>query len=661
MDIVDELIEKKIKCERTEKTLYEQAIFIRCFESKLLELFSRGYIGGTIHTCIGQEYIAIAFAAQLKEHDFVFSNHRSHGHFIAFTKAPLILAAEILGKKTGCCGGIGGSQHLYKKNFFSNGIQGGMLPIAAGICLANKLNQENSVVVIFIGDGTLGQGIVYETLNIIAKWQIPLLVVCENNGYAQSTKIEDNLSGSILSRAKAFDIEVFESHAYKFDRLMDEAANSIEYVKKYKKPVFHLVHTTRLGPHSKGDENREAKEIEKNWEIDPITIFKKNNAKLYSEIHDDCCSKVNTIFAEAMQQDEMFMYDYIEQQQQQQDNTIDIKWSNVDFGDKRIADLINDFFKSAMHNKEILFIGEDVKSPYGGAFKIAKDLSDLFPEQVFSMPISEAAIVGISNGLALAGKRPFVEIMFGDFVTLCLDQIINHAYKFNKIYNKQVTCPIVVRMPVGGGRGYGPTHSQSLHRLLTGFYGTKIIALNSYVNPKLIYNNILKLTNEEPIVVVENKLDYSRINTQCNIQGYVTKQSIRDFPVIHIQPPNITPSITILTYGGTCHTIFNIIEAIFVKYEVVVDVLFLSQLYPLNDIDIIINSVEKTKKLLVVEEDNTFCSIGSEIIYQVKQKLNNIKSEKIALSGYPIPANSTLELNILPNDKMILDTIGKLL
>ena len=169
------------------RKLIEEAILIRRVEETFLELFVQGKLNGTVHTCIGQEFSAIAFAGQLEQNDFIFSNHRCHGHYIAFTKDFEGLIAELMGKRTGICGGIGSSQHLCKKNFYSNGIQGGIVPVAAGMALANKIKDNNAIGVVFVGDGTLGQGVVYETMNIISKWAIPLLIVCENNKYAQST------------------------------------------------------------------------------------------------------------------------------------------------------------------------------------------------------------------------------------------------------------------------------------------------------------------------------------------------------------------------------------------------------------------------------------------------------------------------------------------
>ena len=130
---------------------------------------------------------------------------------MAFTKDYKRLIAELMGFESGVCGGVGSSQHICANNFYSNGIQGGIVPVAAGMALGNKLSGKKNIGVVYIGDGTLGQGVLYETMNMISKWSIPLIIVCENNYYAQSTHQSINLAGNITDRAKAFDIKTEES------------------------------------------------------------------------------------------------------------------------------------------------------------------------------------------------------------------------------------------------------------------------------------------------------------------------------------------------------------------------------------------------------------------------------------------------------------------
>src|SRR5215204_416232 len=168
--------------------LYERMYLIRRFEETLLGLFSEGKIAGTTHTYIGQEANAVGVIAHLEQkRDVVVSNHRCHGHYLAFTGDVDGLLREVMGREGGVCGGKGGSQHLWSGNFFSNGVLGSTVPVAAGMALAERERGSDAVTTAFIGDGTLGQGVVYETLNLASLWRLPLLFVLENNSYAQST------------------------------------------------------------------------------------------------------------------------------------------------------------------------------------------------------------------------------------------------------------------------------------------------------------------------------------------------------------------------------------------------------------------------------------------------------------------------------------------
>src|ERR1700676_4882528 len=158
---------------------FATAALIREVEERLLQLFAAGKLFGTVHTCVGQEMVGVAIARALRAGDILFSNHRCHGHFLARTGNVEGLIAEIMGKSGGICGGRGGSQHLsdMSNGFFSNGVQGGIAPISAGLAMSLQLRDTDNLAVVFLGDGTLGEGAVYETLNIVSKWKLPLLFV----------------------------------------------------------------------------------------------------------------------------------------------------------------------------------------------------------------------------------------------------------------------------------------------------------------------------------------------------------------------------------------------------------------------------------------------------------------------------------------------------
>lgn len=253
--------------------LYRRLRFIRRFEQSLLELFDQGLLNGTTHACIGQEADAVAVMEQLRPSDHVFSNHRCHGHFLARTGCALGLMAEIMGKPEGVCGGIGGSQHLCAPGFKSNGIQGGIVPTAAGIALAMRLDgSRDDVSLVFIGDGTLGEGAVYETLNLAVLWSLPMVVVVEDNGWAQSTPSSVNLAGGIRERFAAFGLPVWEVDSTDVAEIEPHAADAVAHARRTGGPSALVIHTYRLCHHSKNDDNRPEAEVAARWALDPLVV-----------------------------------------------------------------------------------------------------------------------------------------------------------------------------------------------------------------------------------------------------------------------------------------------------------------------------------------------------------------------------------------------------
>src|SRR6266568_9473884 len=176
------------------ESVYTYGHLIRLTEQLILDQFSRGLVSGTTHTCLGQELAALSVVRALDHtEDAVLSNHRNHGHFLTYSGDFPGLVAEIMGREHGVCGGRGGSQHLAWRQFHSNGVQAGMMGIGAGLALARKKRGSGALVAAMIGDGTLGQGLVYESMNLASVWQAPLLVVVENNGIAQTTYTRETI------------------------------------------------------------------------------------------------------------------------------------------------------------------------------------------------------------------------------------------------------------------------------------------------------------------------------------------------------------------------------------------------------------------------------------------------------------------------------------
>jgi TPP-dependent pyruvate/acetoin dehydrogenase alpha subunit len=280
---------------------YRRMYAIRRFEETLLAMFTAGELVGTTHTCIGQEANAVGLIDHLEPaRDVIFSNHRCHGHFLAFTGDQLGLLSEVMGREGGVCSGKGGSQHLCARNFYSNGVQGSILPVATGIALAEKHRGEGAVTTVFLGDGTLGQGTVYESLNMAALWQLPLLFVVEDNHYAQTTPSRLAVAGSIPARAEAFGIETAALDTTDVMEIHREGGRAVERVRASGAPFMLVLDTYRFSPHSKGDEIRDPAEIAARRERDPLTVAAEGmGEEQRGEIEAGCEAELERVVAAA--------------------------------------------------------------------------------------------------------------------------------------------------------------------------------------------------------------------------------------------------------------------------------------------------------------------------------------------------------------------------
>lgn len=268
---------------------------IRHTEEVLLELFSKGMLSGTVHTCIGQEACAVGVVTALdKDKDILFSNHRGHGHYLTYSDDIYGLIAEVMGRKDGVCGGVGGSQHIHKNNYYSNGIQGAGVPIVAGMALAEKMRGNNAISVAFIGDGTFGEGVVYETFNIAALWKLPMLVVVENNQYAQSTPSCDQHAGLLHERARVFGYEVTIVDGMDMEKIYIATKAIIKNIREEQLPQMLFLNTYRFAPHSKGDDFRSKKEIDINKVRDPLVLIRKKlGLEVFDKINVEAISRVD--------------------------------------------------------------------------------------------------------------------------------------------------------------------------------------------------------------------------------------------------------------------------------------------------------------------------------------------------------------------------------
>ena len=281
---------------------------------------------------------------------------------------------------------------------------------------------------------------------------------------------------------------------------------------------------------------------------------------------------------------------------------------------ERVVENLNRALKGAMAaDDHVYFVGEDVLDPYGGAFKVSRGLSSSFPDRVFSTPISEAGIMGLAGGLALAGQKAIVELMFGDFIFLAFDQIINFASKSVTMYGERLPYHLLIRCPVGGNRGYGATHSQSVQKYFIGIPNLSLYELsplhdNSVWLPRL-------LNNGQPCVLFENKILYTQTQLgagaiddlfQCDFldaAGLVARVCIE---------PEPAGKVLILTTGGMFHACLKAARQLFFESEIETQIIVPLQLYPFR-VEILRDCLPHYAAIYVVEEGTAGGTWGAEV------------------------------------------------
>ncbi len=330
------------------------------------------------------------------------------------------------------------------------------------------------------------------------------------------------------------------------------------------------------------------------------------------------------------------------------------------------ARAIGDALRAALTaDDRVILLGEDLADPYGGAFKVTRGLSTAFPGRVRSTPISEGAIAGLSAGLALSGYRPIAEIMFGDFVTLCFDQIVNHIAKYEAMYNGKVTCPVVIRTPSGGGRGYGPTHSQSLEKHFLGVPHLRVVASSLVHDPAAVLRALL--AQPSPVLLIEHKLLYPlhlMLPAAGRIEGDLaeTHVSADGLPTTSIRPvARRDCSFTVLAYGYQAELARRVLARLAVEEEIFGELIVPSQIAPLpwEPVDA---SVSVTRRLLVIEEGVEGCTWGSEVAARISARFFGELRQPVATAASDatvIPAAKMLESRMLMTPERVERAIRK--
>lgn len=634
-----------------DESLYAFGHLIRSTEQLILDLFGRGLLSGTTHTCLGQELCQIAVVRALDDpDDAVLSNHRNHGHLLTYTGDFAGLVAETMGRQSGICGGYGGSQHMAFRHFHSNGVQAGMTAIAAGLGLSRKRAGSKSLVAAIIGDGTLGEGLLYESMNLSSIWGARVLYVVENNGIAQTTYSRDTVSGDIEDRGRAFGIATWRLD----DSQPGFAANVADIVGRVRRsdrPGLLVIDTGRLGPHSKGDDLRAESERDALTARDPLRAL----AARLPAARKDTIDRRNEAF---MQQVEKEALDSPEARFQGAPRSIlrsavEAPAPAMPRTATNVRGSINNALRALLEaNARVVLLGEDLHEPYGGAFKVTAGLSSAFPDRVISTPISEAGIVGASIGLALNGARPIVEIMFADFLTLCMDQLYNHAVKFPGMF-PDVNIPIVVRTPCGGRRGYGPTHSQSPENIFVSVPGLTVIYGSHRHNVgQLLVDAVQRWPN--PVLFLEHKLLYGEVQDPAAyeaIEADSADAGAHLFPTL--RSGSTSPDLTLLAFGGMLPIVERAADHLRKEEDLEVEVVAPSLLAPLPRASLL-KVLMNRPRILVVEESHHEFGFSAELLATLAESRYRGTVSRIGTAPVPIASARSLERDQIADERTIV-------
>ncbi|MGE5291020.1 MAG: alpha-ketoacid dehydrogenase subunit beta [Micromonosporaceae bacterium] len=321
----------------------------------------------------------------------------------------------------------------------------------------------------------------------------------------------------------------------------------------------------------------------------------------------------------------------------------------------RAGERVGDNLNRALHtvldkDPRVCLIGEDILDPYGGAFKMTRGLSTNHPDSVITTPISEGGIVGLAAGLALCGERPIVEIMFGDFVTLGFDQILNFATKSVSMYGHRVPIHLVVRCPVGGNRGYGPTHSQSLHKHLLGIPHLALFELSPFHDNVTLIDRLV--SRGEPCVLFENKTLYAGnmyaggVVDDLFLFDYVGPAG--EFARVFAERPDDFDAV-IIAPGGLTGRALAAARDLLIELELKCQIIVPSQLHPI-DLDPLLATLERAERICLVEESVPGGTWASEIARQIYDRLwGSLKNRILVVHSRNsvIPSAAHLEREVL--------------
>ncbi len=649
------------------RALLKQMVRIRRFEAKCAELYTQEKIRGFLHLYDGEEAIAVGIIPLLKQGDRVVATYREHGHALARGVPMGEVLAEMYGKTEGCAGGRGGSMHLFSRehNFYGgNAIVGGGLPMAVGLGLADRMEESGLVTACFFGEGAVAEGEFHESMNLAALWRLPVLFVCENNGYAMGSALDLTESETdITAKAASYGLEAVSVDGMDVVAVEAAARKALARVAETGAPYFLECKTYRFRPHSMFDAQlyRSKDEVAEWREKGPVVRFQNwltENGLLRKLEIDDLTAEVDTeidaavAFAESGNDEPVeFLTRYVTSPDRPPAPPPPAEPKKMRVVTYR--DAIREAIDAAMTDDPRVFLmGEDV-GHYGGCYAVSMGLLDKFgPDRIRDTPLSESGFTGAGIGAALAGLRPIVELMTVNFSLLALDQILNTAATLRHMSNNQFGVPLVIRMATGAGKQLAAQHSHSLEGWYAHIPGLRVLTPATVEDARGMLWTALE--DPDPVLIFENVMLYNMEGSLADNAGPVD--------IDRAMLRHVGDDISLITYGGSLQKTVIAAERLWQEHQISADVIDLRALRPL-DMETIYSSVTKTRRALMVDEGWRSGSLAAEIgmrfaedvFFELDAPLARVCSEEV-----PIPYPRHLEQAAIPQTDKIIEAARRL-
>lgn len=653
---------------------YRSILLPRMIEEKMLLLLRQGRISKWF-SGMGQEAIAVGATLALEPDEWILPLHRNLGVFTTRGLPLHKLIRQWQGNADGFTKGRDRSFHFGTHEHHICGMishLGPQLAVADGIALAHKLKKENKVSVVFSGEGGTSEGDFHEALNLAAVWDLPVIFLIENNGYALSTPVQEQYRCEhIVDKAKGYGMEGVRIDGNNILTVYDTLKGVRDYCIDRQKPYLIECSTFRMGGHEEASGTHYVpKELFEIWaEKDPVKNYEEWLLKeqflstaevetIKTEIRQYIETEVQSGFQSApmvaVTKDELEDV-YADTRSLQSDkevvvipDTNQIHPAFFTVREKRFVDAISEgIYQSLLFHDHLIVMGQDI-AEYGGAFKITEGLVHKFGrEKIRNTPICESAVIGAALGLSLEGYKSIVEMQFADFVSSGFNQVVNNLAKIH--YRWGQPADVVIRMPAGGGAGAGPFHSQTNEAWFMHTPGLKIVYPSTPADAKGLL--VAAINDPNPVLFFEHKFLYR------SITGPVPEE-LYEVSIGQARLVDEGEDISVITYGLGVHWALEYASK---HTDISFDILDLRSLQPL-DYEAIRVSVKRTGKVLVLTEDNLTAGVAAEISAWITENCFEWLDAPVircASLDTPVPFNSELEKNYMAKARLH-DSVQKL-